>query len=316
MARVQMSRSRVIAIASVTMAVLCAFAKSEERRQVAITIDDLPYTNGPHCDPQEVLSVTETLLRPLREERVPVVGLVVGARCSNLTREQRAHLLQMWLDAGAELGNHTWSHPDLNKVELKEYERQILAEDEELRRTISSLKLKYFRAPYLHNGPTTDIKKGLQNFLQQHSYTEAPVTLDNNDWVFAAAYNRALQEQNSDLAHKIEHAYMSYMESIIAYFEKRSLDVLGRECPQVLLIHASKLNAKMLLQLLQTFKSRGYQFVTLDYAMRDGCYRISDSYVGPKGLSWIHRWGFTMGKKIEMEPSEPEWIDRLGKTAR
>jgi len=302
-----------IAISIVTMAVLCAFTKSEEQRQVAITVDDLPYTNGPHCDPQEVLSVTETLLKPIREQRVPIVGLLVGVRCSNLTREQRASLLQMWLDAGAELGNHTWSHPDLNKVELKEYERQILAEDEELRSTITSLKLRYFRAPYLHNGSTAEIKKGLQNFLRQHGYTEAPVTLDNNDWVFAAAYNGAIQEKNAALSNKIEHAYMSYMESIIAYFEKRSRDVLGRECPQLLLIHASKLNAKMLPQLLQVFKSRGYQFVKLDDAMQDECYRISDSYVGPKGLSWIHRWGLTKGKLIEMEPNEPEWIDRLGK---
>jgi peptidoglycan/xylan/chitin deacetylase (PgdA/CDA1 family) len=32
----------------------------------------------------------------------------------------------MRLNAGAELGNHTWSHTDLNRVSLQEYERQIL----------------------------------------------------------------------------------------------------------------------------------------------------------------------------------------------
>ena len=53
----------------------------------------------------------------------------------------------MWLDAGAELGNHTWSHPDLNQVSLEEYEKQILATDEDLHHTIGQLKLRYFRAP-------------------------------------------------------------------------------------------------------------------------------------------------------------------------
>jgi hypothetical protein len=72
-------RPRVKAISIVTMAVLCAFAKSEEERQVAITVDDLLYANGRDCDPQKILSITEALLKPLREARVSVVGLVVGA---------------------------------------------------------------------------------------------------------------------------------------------------------------------------------------------------------------------------------------------
>jgi peptidoglycan/xylan/chitin deacetylase (PgdA/CDA1 family) len=287
--------------------------QNQTHRQVAVTVDDLPYVTGSDCDPQEVLAITEGLLKPLREAKVPALGLVAGPRCRNLSQKQRALLLQMWLDAGAELGNHTWSHSDLNRVSLKEYEHDILVMDDELHRTIPSIKVRYFRAPYLHDGTTPEMKKGLQVFLQQHGYTEAPVTIDNNDWVFATAYSRALQEKNADLADQIGKAYIAYMDSVIAYFEKRSRDVVGRECPQTLLIHASKLNAKMLPQLLEVFKSRGYEFASIDDVMRDDCYSISDSYIGPKGLSWIHRWGLTQGKDIEMEPNEPEWIDRLGK---
>jgi peptidoglycan-N-acetylglucosamine deacetylase len=307
-----MSSLRVLAVSIVTFVVMCASGRSQTQ-QVVITVDDLPYTNGPDCDPQETLSITEALLKPLRDARIPVLGLVVGTRCSNLTREQRAHLLQMWLDAGGELGNHTWSHPDLNKVPLADYEYEILAMDQELHRTIPSLQLRYFRAPYLHDGPTHEMKKELQTFLQKHGYTEAPVTIDNNDWVFARAYSRALQQKNWGQADEIANAYIPYMDSVVAYFEKRSREVVGRDCPQILLIHASKLNAKMLPQLLQVFKSRRYEFVKIDEAMRDNCYSIPDPYIGPKGLSWIHRWGLTKGKSIEMEPSEPGWIDRLAK---
>src|SRR5436305_10985038 len=106
--RLRMSSLRVLAVSIVTFVAMCASGRSQTQ-QVTITVDDLPYTNGPDCDSQETLSITEALLKPLRDARIPVLGLVVGTRCSNLTREQKAHLLQMWLDAGGELGNHTWS---------------------------------------------------------------------------------------------------------------------------------------------------------------------------------------------------------------
>src|SRR6266704_456170 len=158
------------------------------------------------------------------------------------------------------------------------------------------------------------------SMLRQHNNDQAQdatfiylrrLTLDNNDWVFAAAYRRAIKENDAALAERIEDAYIPYMESIAAFFERRSVEVLGRECPQVLLIHASKLNAKMLPTLLQMFRERGYTFVSLEQAMNDKCYRTPDTYVGRKGLSWIHRWGLARGKPIEPEPEEPVWVDKL-----
>jgi peptidoglycan-N-acetylglucosamine deacetylase len=278
-------------------------------RQVAVTIDDLPYTEL-YCKEQETLANTKELLDPIRTAKVPVVGFVIGVRCGNLNPLQRRGLLKMWLDAGAELGNHTWSHPDLNHVPLEEYEKQILAMDKDFHHTFSPLKFRYFRAPYLHDGATPEIKKELQSFLTQHGYQEAPVTLDNNDWRFAIAYSQALKKNDTALAKSIEDAYVPYMESIVAFFEKRSVEVLGRECPQILLIHASRLNAKMMPALLQMFRERGYTFVSLEEAMSDESYRTPDTYIGPKGLSWIHRWGLTNGKPIQLEPDEPDWVKR------
>jgi peptidoglycan/xylan/chitin deacetylase (PgdA/CDA1 family) len=281
------------------------------RREVAITVDDLPFSDGQNCDDHEALENTTQLLASIRAAKVPVVGFVIGGRCKNLRREQRRQMLQMWLDAGAELGNHTWSHPDLNHVPLEEYEKEILATDDDLRHTVNPKKLGYFRAPYLHDGATVEIKRQLQDFLTLHRYQEAPVTLDNNDWTFAAAYSRALKKNDTVLAKSVEDSYIPYMESTVAFFEKRSVEVLGRECPQVLLIHASKLNAKMIDPLLQMFRERGYTFITLEKAMSNETYRTPDTYVGPKGLSWIHRWGLTNGKSLKLESSEPEWVDQI-----
>ena len=66
----------------------------------------------------------------------------------------------------------------------------------------------------------------------------------------------------------------------------------------------------MMPALLQMFRDRGYTFVSLEQAMNDEADRLPDAYIGPKGLSWIHRWGITNGTLIQLEPDEPDWVKR------
>jgi len=98
------------------------------------------------------------------------------------------------------------------------------------------------------------------------------------------------------------------MESIFAFFEERSKEVVGREFPQILLIHVSQLNADTMPDLLAMMRRRGYRFVSLDDALRDDAYKLADDYVGRGGFSWIHRWSRTKGMAPKGEPDEPAWI--------
>jgi hypothetical protein len=100
------------------------------------------------------------------------------------------------------------------------------------------------------------------------------------------------------------------MESIVAAFEKMSIQVAGREFPQILLIHASQMNADLMPDLLAMFRRRGYTFVTLDHALADPVYRLPDDYVGRNGFSWIHRWAKTKGIKMTPEPDPPSWVQK------
>ena len=62
-------------------------------------------------------------------------------------------------------------------------------------------------------------------------------------------------------------------------------------------------------------QARGYTFVSLDEALADPAYALADGYVGPRGLSWVHRWALGKGMKIEgEEPREPAWLARLVET--
>jgi hypothetical protein len=52
------------------------------------------------------------------------------------------------------------------------------------------------------------------------------------------------------------------------------------------------------------FKRRGYKCVDLETALKDDAYRLPDTYVGPAGISWLHRWALERGKQ-GLEPDEP-----------
>ena len=83
------------------------------------------------------------------------------------------------------------------------------------------------------------------------------------------------------------------------------MEVVGREFPQILLIHANQLNADLMPDLLAMFRRRGYTFVSLEQALADPAYRLEDGYAGRNGFSWIHRWSRTKGMKPKGEPDPP-----------
>jgi peptidoglycan/xylan/chitin deacetylase (PgdA/CDA1 family) len=287
------------------LAASAAFAAGEGR-EVAITIDDLPRGgDGGPADVAGIRAMTEKLLVPFREQKIPVIGFVNAGRTVLSPQELRG-VLDLWLDAGADLGNHSFSHADINAVSLDEYTADILRGEPAIREALAARHrtLEYYRHPYLHTGPTPGSKKGLQDFLDGHGYRVAPVTLDDADYAYAFAYLKP------EFQSRVRREYVPYMESIVEFFERRSVEVLGQEIPQILLIHASQMNADLMPDLIAMFRRRGYRFVTLAQALKSPAYRSPDAYAGKGGFSWIHRWSQTKGMPGKSEPEPPEWVMR------
>lgn len=274
-------------------------------RQVAITIDDLPRGgDGSGRSLAAVRAMTERLLRPFREEKIPVIGFVNEGRALDFDRGGLRQILDIWLDAGADLGNHSHSHLNINNVSLDEYTADITRGEPVIRAALAARgkELRFYRHPFLFTGPTPEIKKGLQAFLDREGYRVAPVTIDDADYQYAALYTRP------EYRDRVTSEYVPYMEAVVAFFETRSVEVVGREFPHVLLIHANELNADMMPDLLAMFRRRGYTFVTLDQALADDAYRLPEEYVGRNGFSWIHRWSRTKGMAPKGEPDPPKWV--------
>src|SRR6185369_6994144 len=277
-----------------------------QTRQVAITIDDLPRGgDGGPSNLDGIRSMTQKLLVPFREQKIPVIGFVNEGR-QQLGPEGVRTILDIWLDAGAELGNHAYSHPDINNVPLDTYTAEILKGEPITRAALAARgkSMEYFRHPYLHMGATLETKQGLQKYLDEHGYRVAPVTLDDADYEFAALYTRP------EFRDRVMKEYVPYMESVVAFFEQRSVEVVGHEIPQILLIHASQMNADLMPELLAMFKHRGYSFITLSQALKDPVYSLPENYAGRGGFSWIHRWSQTKGMPNKGEPDPPAWVEK------
>ena len=289
---------------------LLFWAVTVPKLEVAITVDDLCFA-GQAVDYRTVEENTKLLLKPIAAQKVPATGFVVGASFARYSRDETRRLYALWTSAGCELGNHTWTHANLDSTKLDDY-------TEEIRRTSAQMqdvlgrRPRYFRAPYLNNGKEKAVKEGLQLFLKEQKLQEAPVTIDTDDWKIAEAYDKAFAAGDKALMDKIAAAYVPYMEARTAFFEQQAKAFFGRPIRQILLSHANRINARQMPELLAMFRKRGYRFVSLATALQDPAYKTADDYLGSWGLSWIYRWQLGKGQEIVEGPKLPDWVEKPG----
>jgi peptidoglycan/xylan/chitin deacetylase (PgdA/CDA1 family) len=288
-------------------------------RAVAVTFDDLP---GPPAglvsnDVAALRANTAKLLATFHEHAMPVAAFVnegklfvQGEKPEDVAA--RTAILEMWLDAGVELGNHTYSHHSLNRTPLGEFEADVVRGEAVTRGLLlqKGMPLRYFRHPYLHVGLDLEKRRAFEAFLKERGYTVAPITIDNDDYVYAAVYADALRRGDRALATRVGTDYVRYMDSVVAFVEDVSQRLTGRQIRQTLLVHASALNADCFGQVAKAFESRGYGFVTLDTALQDEAYSLPDTYVGNWGISWLHHWELAAGRKRSPSPDPPEWVSK------
>ncbi len=308
-------------IGILTLIAIVALTAWSQTKQIAFTFDDLPIS-GPSGDAQsltaEITAVNTKLLAAIKRERIPAIGFVNESRLyARGQTDARIDALRMWIDAGLELGNHTFSHISIDQNPIERYEEDVIRGETVTRMLLAEKKLplRYFRHTQLRTGPTEDYRKKLAAFLESRGYTVAPVTIDNQEWIFASIYARAKSKGDSATMKKVGDEYVAYMERVFVFFENLSKETFKREIPQTLLLHVNSLNADYFDRLVGMIKKRGYVFVPLGTALQDAVYSRPEVQAN-KGLSWIHRWRLADGLALEEEPAEPGWIGELNRSYR
>ncbi len=288
-----------------------AYAQSvKPDRQVAVTIDDLPAGMADRMPATDITAMTAKLLGTLRDQKVPVVGFVNEKKLYKPGEvDERIKALQMWLDYGFELGNHTFSHMSLNQNSLKAWEDDVIQGESVTKLLLAQhkMKLRYFRHPYLDAGRDINTRREADAFLAQRGYRIAPITLDGWDWMFAGLYEDAKKRNDPDLQAKIAKEYLTYHDAVFTYFEQLSKSVVGYEPRQILLLHASNLEADHIGELLDVLRRHGYRFITLGDALEDSAYSLPDTYAGG-GTGWVEHWAISQGKIPQGAPQFPQWV--------
>jgi peptidoglycan/xylan/chitin deacetylase (PgdA/CDA1 family) len=269
-------------------------------REVAVTVDDLPAgaASPTRGDAKSIIDMTTKIIATLKQQNVPAVGFVNEQKVYKWGEvDERIRALAMWLDAGFELGNHTFSHPSLNKVGLQEFEDNVIQGESVLKLLLAQhkMKLRYFRHPYLDTGRDLRTKMDADAFLTGRGYRIAPVTMDAWDWMFASVYSDAKTRGDAAMEQQTVSAYLSYTETVFAFYEKFSKELFGYEPKQILLLHGNQLEADHLGDVLDLLRKRGYRFITLENALSDQVYSLPDTYIGEEGTGWIDHWAISRG---------------------
>ena len=280
-------------------------------RQVAITIDDLPAGAANSMSAADITQMTVKLLATLKQQQIPVVGFVNEGKLYKLGEvDERIKALNLWLDAGFDLGNHTFGHTSLNKAGLKDFEESVVRGETVTRLLLAqhNKKIRYFRHPYLDTGRDLETRRDAEAFLVARDYRLAPVTMDAWDWAFARVYDDAKKRADTAVQQEIVSAYLAYAAAMFDYEEKLSRDLIGYEPKQILLLHANHLEADHIAELFDLLRKRGYRFVTLEDALGDTAYSLPDDYVGEEGTGWLDHWAITQGKIPRGAPIFPQWV--------
>jgi len=266
---------------------------------VAVTFDDLP-TSGTRGDIADAQSITTRLLAGLKRHHIKAIGFVNEIQLVGNDREQRIGLLAQWLDAGMELGNHSYSHLSLSRTPVDAYIADV-SHGEEVTRPLMAGRGKqerWYRHPYLETGTTVEARRQFETWLANHGYRVAPVTMENSDWQFAYQYDKALADNDQRRAAEIRKEYLDFSTLAIAWYRAAGLQLLGRRPAFVLLLHASRLNAASIDDLADIIQAQGLHPVPLEKAVSDPAYRTADTYVGADGVEWLTRWSLTLHKDL------------------
>ncbi len=252
-------------------------------REVAITIDDLPTLSHGILSKKDQIEYFNRILSILDEYQITSMGFVVGS----LIDEHEIGLLYDFCSKGHIIGNHTYSHFDLNKTDPFVYCNDIIKGWE----SVSGFQCadKYFRYPMLHRGDEKHKKDTVFNFLMKSDYIIVPVTIDSDETSYNISFVRAFTQGDMTKADSIGKEYMAHMIKQTNYYDSLATVNNNGQIPHILLLHMNFINSYYLDDLLDWYISQGWNFTTVTEAMEHPFYTKKDRYVGKRGISFVER---------------------------
>lgn len=290
-------------ISAAAVIALCATIMPQataQSRQIAITFDDLP-VHGPLPPGETRLDVAHQVIAALHKAHVPPTYGFVNA----IHLEQQPdtiEVLKAWREAGNPLGNHTWSHPNLDQTPLTDFVANLAHDEPTLQSLMGNADWHWFRFPYLAEGDTQEKRVAIREYLALHGYRIAGVTMSFADYDWNEPYARCSEKGNRKSIAWLEHSYLAAADHSIRFDRTLSKELYGHEIPYVLLMHIGAFDGHMLPRLLALYQRRGFSFVSLEQAESDPFYKIDTDVTLPPGPDNLE--GVASSRHVPLPSSE------------
>jgi peptidoglycan-N-acetylglucosamine deacetylase len=273
---------RVFLAAAFLVALFGAGQAAAGQVEVALTVDDLPGMGALPAGSTR-LGIARDMIRALKANGIPAYGFANGIQLD--ADPPQVEVLKEWASAGFLVGNHTFNHSDLAKVEAQTFITDIQRMDQRLAGldlTGNSLQdRRTFRYPYLAEGNTIGKRDAVRDYLFANGYRIAEVTVDYHDWAWNDAYTRCLARNDRAALGRVSRlsadSAQRHLEDSIAL----ARTLFGMDIRHILLTHMGAFEAAELGAILARYRAAGVRFITLRRAMEDPVYKLNPNYVYP-----------------------------------
>jgi peptidoglycan-N-acetylglucosamine deacetylase len=256
-------RNWVIVFTVLLLPAACAAQK------LAITMDDLPL-NGMLPAGITRVETTRNVLAILKRRHVPpVYGFLNSKRIEGSA--DGAEALKLWA-AQEPVGNHTYSHMNLEENSAEAFERDIEQNEPVLELLSATDNWHWLRYPYLHEGDTVEKRRAVRAYLKAHGYRIAQVSLDWEDYLWNTAYARCVEKKDAKSMAWLRSSYLNTAAEFLDLGREQAKLIYGHDINHVLLMHLGAFSSEIFPDVLDLLQKKGFKLVTLEEAESDPAY--------------------------------------------
>ncbi len=242
--------------------IIMLLATQANAGEIALSFDDAPTGASPYMTG---LERTEMLIGKL--DSLEIEQVVFFVKTDQLPFHNGRMRLDMYVQAGHILANHSHSHNHPYEVGASAYIEDIRVADSILAEIPGSVK--WYRFPYLNEGSAIQVRDSIRQALDSMHYQHGYVTVDNYDWYLNKLFRDAVAADKQIDMEKLEQTYVEILWNAISFYDSVAVEALERSPKHVLLLHENDLAALFIDKLIEKIRNEGWTIITPTEAYKD-----------------------------------------------